>query len=129
VSSEELRALLLEAAAHNGMAESPSGYLRPIISRGAGPLGVSWSDRLGPARLNIIPQRSERAGAFTGAIHVLDAAVTRQRRADPHAVDPRVKRRRRHPCRAPELGIAFGSLVVGEVGPDALAEETRGRWG
>lgn len=91
VGAEELRALLLEAAVRNGMAQSPSGYLRPIISRGAGPLGVSWSDRLGPARLTIIPQRSERAVAFTGAIHVLDAAVTRQRRADPIAVDPRIK--------------------------------------
>ena len=91
VGADELRALVLEAAARNGMADSPSGYLRPIITRGAGPLGVGWSDRLGPARLIIIPQGSERAVAFSGQIHVLDAVVTRQRRADPHAVDPRVK--------------------------------------
>jgi branched-chain amino acid aminotransferase len=91
VGADELRALLLEAAARNGMADSPSGYLRPIISRGAGPLGVSWSDRLGPARLTIIPQGSERTVALSGPIPVFDAVVTRQRRADPHAVDPRVK--------------------------------------
>lgn len=91
VPADELRALLLEAAARNGMRDAPYGYLRPIISRGVGPLGVGWSDRLGPARLTIVPQLSERRIGLVGDAEVLSAVVTRRRRADASAVDPRVK--------------------------------------
>jgi branched-chain amino acid aminotransferase len=83
--------LLLEAGARNGMRDTPSGYLRPIISRGAGPLGVGWSDRLGPAQLTIIPQLSERNVGYGGKIALKSAALTRPRRGDPLTVDARVK--------------------------------------
>src|ERR1700757_3566805 len=43
VSEAELRNLILETAARNGMAQSKMGYLRPLLSRGAGPLGVKYS--------------------------------------------------------------------------------------
>jgi branched-chain amino acid aminotransferase len=91
VQAPELRELLLEGAARNGMRERPSGYLRPIISRGAGPLGVSWSDRLGAASLTIVPQLSERPVGYVGEIDVAAAAFVRQRRADAHTLDPRIK--------------------------------------
>jgi branched-chain amino acid aminotransferase len=91
VTVEELRALLIEAAARNGMADAPGGYLRPIISRGCGPLGVSWSDRLGDASLTIIPQLGERKVAFDGPPPILSAVFTRRRRGDAATVDPRVK--------------------------------------
>jgi branched-chain amino acid aminotransferase len=91
VDTDELRALLLEAAARNGMADAPSGYLRPIISRGTGPLGVSWSDRLGPASLTIIPQLGQRKVTFNGEPETLDAVFTRRRRGDATTVDARVK--------------------------------------
>src|SRR4051812_14854076 len=54
VTPPQLHDLIVETAARNGMAESRMGYLRPLLSRGAGPLGIKYSNKLGPATLVII---------------------------------------------------------------------------
>lgn len=91
VSREELADLILETAARNGMGESPMGYLRPLLSRGSGPLGLKWSNRLGAPTLVIIPQLGDRRIGYGGDIDVLTAAVTSQVRAPASSLDPRIK--------------------------------------
>jgi hypothetical protein len=65
VSPAELHDLILETASRNGMAESKMGYLRPLVSRGSGPLGLKYSNKLGKATLVIIPQLGDRRIAYT----------------------------------------------------------------
>ena len=91
VSEEELRNLILETAARNGMAESKMGYLRPLLSRGAGPLGVKYSNKLGPATLVIIPQIGDRRIAYTGEIETLTASFSTYQRPAPSSLDARIK--------------------------------------
>jgi branched-chain amino acid aminotransferase len=91
VSNAELRDLILETAARNGMAESRMGYLRPLLSRGAGPLGVKHSNNLGPATLVIIPQLGDRRIAYTGEIETLTAAFSTYHRPAPSSLDARIK--------------------------------------
>jgi branched-chain amino acid aminotransferase len=91
VSPQELRVLILETAARNGMAETKMGYLRPLVSRGAGPLGLKYSNKLGPATLVIIPQIGDRRIAYTGEIDTLTASFSTYQRPAPSAVDARIK--------------------------------------
>jgi branched-chain amino acid aminotransferase len=91
VTPEHLRDLILQTAARNGMRELESAYLRPLVSRGSGPLGLKYSNRLGPATLVIIPQVGSRRIAFRGEMEVLTAVTTSEVRAHPAALDPRVK--------------------------------------
>src|SRR6266480_5145827 len=91
VSEVELRDLILETASRNGMAESQMGYLRPLLSRGAGPLGLKYSNKLGPATLVIIPQLGDRRIAFTGEIEILKAAFSSYQRPGPSSLDARIK--------------------------------------
>ena len=91
VSWSELRGLILETASRNGMAESPMGYLRPLLSRGAGPLGLKYSNKLGPATLVIIPQIGDRRIAYTGEIEVFTAAFSSYQRPGPSSLDARIK--------------------------------------
>jgi branched-chain amino acid aminotransferase len=91
VTQAELKDLILETAARNGMAESKMGYLRPLLSRGAGPLGVKYSNKLGPATLVIIPQIGDRRIAYTGEIETLTAAFSTYHRAGPSSLDARIK--------------------------------------
>jgi branched-chain amino acid aminotransferase len=91
VSPPELRDAILETASRNGMAESPMGYLRPLLSRGSGPLGVKYSNKLGPATLVIIPQLGDRRIAFAGEIEVLTAAFSSYSRPGPGSIDARIK--------------------------------------
>src|SRR6266566_2278125 len=91
VSGPELRGLILETAARNGMDRSPMGYLRPLLSRGAGPLGLKYSNKLGPATLVIIPQIGDRRIAYTGEIETLTAAFSTYHRPAPSSLDARIK--------------------------------------
>jgi branched-chain amino acid aminotransferase len=87
----QLRELILETASRNGMAESKMGYLRPLLSRGAGPLGLKYSNKLGPATLVIIPQLGDRRIAYTGEIEILKAAFSSYQRPGPSSLDARIK--------------------------------------
>src|SRR6516162_1266736 len=91
VSWADLRALILETAARNGMDRSPMGYLRPLLSRGAGPLGLKYSNKLGPATLVIIPQLGDRRIAYTGEIEIMSAVFSSYQRPGPSSVDARIK--------------------------------------
>jgi branched-chain amino acid aminotransferase len=91
VSWAELRELILETAARNGMDRSPMGYLRPLLSRGAGPLGLKYSNKLGPATLVIIPQLGDRRIAYTGEIEILSAVFSSYQRPGPTSLDSRIK--------------------------------------
>jgi branched-chain amino acid aminotransferase len=91
VSVEVLHDLILETAARNDMATSKMGYLRPLLSRGAGPLGIKYSNKLGPATLVIIPQIGDRRIAYTGEIETLSAVFSSYYRAGPSSLDARIK--------------------------------------
>jgi branched-chain amino acid aminotransferase len=90
VSPRELRELILETASRNGMTGDQMGYLRPLLSRGAGPLGLKFSNKLGPATLVIIPQTDRRI-AFTGEMDTLTAAFSSYERPGPGSLDARIK--------------------------------------
>jgi branched-chain amino acid aminotransferase len=87
----ELRALIIETAARNGMDKSPMGYLRPLLSRGAGPLGLKYSNKLGPATLVIIPQVGDRRIAYTGEMEILSAVFSSYHRPGAGSLDARIK--------------------------------------
>jgi branched-chain amino acid aminotransferase len=87
----QLRSLILDTAARNGMDRSPMGYLRPLLSRGAGPLGLKYSNKLGAATLVIIPQLGDRRIAYTGEIETLSAVFSSYQRPGPGSLDARIK--------------------------------------
>jgi len=91
VSPAELHDLILETASRNGMAESKTGYLRPLVSRGSGPLGLKYSNKLGKARLVIIPQIGDRRIAYTGEIESFTAVFSSYQRPGPSSLDARIK--------------------------------------
>jgi branched-chain amino acid aminotransferase len=92
VRPAELHDLIVETARRNGMGgSSGTGYLRPILSRGAGPLGVSWSGRIEKPTLAIIPQSGERKIAYGDEIPVLTAVTSRYTKPDPASAEPRIK--------------------------------------
>jgi len=91
VTAEELGDLILETAARNDMRRLESAYLRPLVSRGAGPLGLKYSNRLGPATLVIIPQVGSRRISLRGEMEVMTAVMSSYVRPGPAALDPRIK--------------------------------------
>lgn len=91
VGPAELRELILETAARNGLAGGGMGYVRPLVSRGSGPLGLKFTGDLGRATLVIIPQVRDRVIAYQGDIPVLTAAVVSAVRASSASLEPRIK--------------------------------------
>jgi branched-chain amino acid aminotransferase len=91
LAPDELRSLILETASRNGMDARSMGYLRPLLSRGAGPLGLKWTPSIERPTLTIIPQLSDRRIGYGGEMDVLTAVVTSQVRAPSTAIDPRIK--------------------------------------
>ena len=79
-------AAILETARRNNL---HAGYLRPVVSRGAGPTGLRNMDKLGPPTVVIIAQH-ETEGKHTSQGGVT-AHVTSIRRIPSECVDSRVK--------------------------------------
>ena len=83
LSGAEMRGAIIEVVRGNGLAD---GYLRPLVTRGEGPLGIDRGDELGPPNVVIVPQhRQTREG------RALRAKVLSVRRTPPQCMDPRVK--------------------------------------
>lgn len=83
VSPGQTRDAVIEVVRANQLAD---GYLRPLVTRGEGPLGIDRTDELGPPTVVIVPQhRQTREGK------ALRAKVLATRRTPPQCMDPRVK--------------------------------------
>lgn len=91
VPPAELRALIIETASRNGMDAAPEGYLRPLLSRGAGPLGIKWTVEIQRPTLVIIPQFSDRRIGYGDQMEVVTAVVTSLVRAPSSSLDTRIK--------------------------------------
>lgn len=76
---------ILETAQRNRLRD---GYMRPVVSRGAGPTGLRNMDKLGPPTVVIIVQH-ETEGKHTG--NGVTAHVTSIRRVPSECLDSRVK--------------------------------------
>jgi branched-chain amino acid aminotransferase len=89
----DLRDVLLQTAARNGMDVSEGGYLRPVVSRGGGPLGLGNSHLAGPTTLVIIPAPGVPGaeGSLSAPPRVLRAAISSHTRAWSSTFDPRIK--------------------------------------
>jgi branched-chain amino acid aminotransferase len=81
----ELTAAIVETAQRNKLRE---GYMRPIVSRGAGPTGLRNIHRLGSPTLVILAQHES---GKHGAIDGVSAHVTSIRRVPSECLDSRVK--------------------------------------
>jgi branched-chain amino acid aminotransferase len=91
VPAESLSGLLHETARRNNMHDVELGYLRPLLSRGSGYLGLRHTSRLERSHLYVIPQ-IEAAPAPNGVIpRVSTAAFSRLTTPRPSALDPRIK--------------------------------------
>jgi branched-chain amino acid aminotransferase len=91
VTRERLCELLLETAARNGMHETPSGYLRPMLSRGKPPTGKIGAHR--PSRsgvLRILADIFPRDG-YHGEIQVVKTVFSSYTRTTLGTIDPRIK--------------------------------------
>jgi branched-chain amino acid aminotransferase len=83
ISRAAVREAIIEVVRLNRLAD---GYLRPLVSRGEGPLGIDRVDELGPPNVVIVPQhRRTREGK------ALRAKTVSVRRTPPQSMDPRVK--------------------------------------
>jgi branched-chain amino acid aminotransferase len=91
VPAEELRELLLAVAGLNGMRNVRLGYLRPLLSRGSGYLGLRNTRRLGQAHLYIIPQLEPVGADELDTVRTFTAATTGIAAPPPSSLDPRVK--------------------------------------
>lgn len=86
LSKDEMVDRWIETARENEMRD---GYMRPLISRGEGPLGISNQDRLSDPNVYVIPQLHR-----SGGIAELDSArarISSVRSPSPVERDPRVK--------------------------------------
>jgi branched-chain amino acid aminotransferase len=66
--------------------ELRDGYVRPLVSRGAGPLGLERVAELGPPTVVVMPQHRPRKEARS-----YRAVILSTRRNPPQCLDPRVK--------------------------------------
>lgn len=81
----ELTAAIIETARRNNLR---NGYMRPMVTRGAGPTGVRNIDKLGAPTLVILAQHET---GKHGAAHGVSAHVTSIRRIPSECLDSRVK--------------------------------------
>ncbi len=88
LAREAFAEAVLETARRNGLR---NGYLRPIVSRGAGPMGIRHMDKLGAPTVVIVAQHEnleDRAPIFEQGV---SAHVVSLRRIPSECLDARVK--------------------------------------
>lgn len=83
ISKSELREAIVEVVRRSSLRD---GYVRPLVSRGAGPLGLERVAELGPPTVVVMPQHRPPKEART-----YRAVVLATRRNPPQCLDPRVK--------------------------------------
>ncbi len=84
---ERLTEIIRETARVNAM---QTGYLRPILTRGVGPLGLSSSAQVRSPNFMVIPQGGGRI-KYDGDVEGFHAVVVSVRRTPPECLDPRIK--------------------------------------
>jgi branched-chain amino acid aminotransferase len=85
---EDILAAVLETARRNSLDE---GYLRVVLTRGAGPVGIRNMDKLGAPTLVVIAQHETRAARASVYENGLRAVVSSVRRVPPQCVDGKAK--------------------------------------
>jgi len=85
---DTLRDAVLDIARRNALDE---GYLRVLLTRGAGPVGIRNMDKLGPPTLVVIAQHEMRALRASVYEHGLRAVICSLRRTPPQCVDGKAK--------------------------------------
>lgn len=83
IPKSEMQATIVEVVRRS---ELRNGYVRPLVSRGAGPLGLERVADLGPATVVVMPQHRPPKEART-----YRAVIVPTRRTPPQCLDPRVK--------------------------------------
>ncbi len=86
LSKEEMAELWLDTARKNNMED---GYLRPLVSRGEGPMGISNNDRVDGPNVYVIPQLHRSGGIKE--LSSSRARLSSVRSPSPVVRDPRVK--------------------------------------
>jgi branched-chain amino acid aminotransferase len=85
---EDILTAVLETARRNSLDE---GYLRVVVTRGAGPVGIRNMDKLGAPTLVVIAQHETRAARASVYENGLRAVVSSVRRVPPQCVDGKAK--------------------------------------
>lgn len=88
LSFEEMRDAVIQTAAVNRLSD---GYLRPLVTRGEGGLGIEGSKSLGRPNVFVIPQIRKKFDDNIRTEKGLRAKVLSTRRIAPQCVDPRIK--------------------------------------
>jgi len=87
-SAQDIALVAVETARRNGVVD---GYLRVLLTRGAGPVGIRNMDSLGAPTLVVIAQhedRSRRAGVYANG---LKATISAVRRVPSDCIDAKAK--------------------------------------
>jgi branched-chain amino acid aminotransferase len=83
MSKDEMREVIIEVVRRS---ELRNGYVRPLVSRGAGPLGLERVAELGPPTVVVMPQHRPPKEARS-----YRAVILATRRNSAQCLDPRVK--------------------------------------
>lgn len=87
ISEEEMREAIIRVVRESKLVD---GYVRPIVTRGEGPLGIEHMEELSKPNVVIVPQI--RTGYSDRArLEGLKAKVVSTRRNPPECLDPRIK--------------------------------------
>ncbi len=88
MTADALRDIIVETARRNGLHD---GYVRPIITRGAGPLGIRNMAQLGPPTVVVMCQHESIEGRREKWNRGITAQVVSVRRIAPAGFDSRAK--------------------------------------
>jgi branched-chain amino acid aminotransferase len=88
VDIDGIRELVIRVVSANQLRD---GYVRPILTRGTGPMGLGATRNIVTGNLVIIPQVRARLTDDERLVKGLHAKVVGTRRTPPECVDPRVK--------------------------------------
>lgn len=108
MSVAQMSQAALDVAAANGMRD---GYLRPLLTRGSGPMGLSAVADIKTPTFMVIPQVRERLTDARRLESGLSACVLGTRRIPAQCVDPRVKSNN-------YLNLVLGKFETWDAGAD-----------